>query len=95
MINPQVVYLPEANIDYSMDTSKPGKANPSKHRSTLSLQKTQVVINVYDLLPVSASAEETFGSCSAKVWLMANPFSQAACLPSFGTSGPPSVILEL
>jgi hypothetical protein len=32
---------------------KTSNAIPTTHRSTLSLQKTEVVINVYDLLPVS------------------------------------------
>lgn len=30
-----------------------GRQSSSRHRSTLSLQKTEILINVYDLLPVS------------------------------------------
>lgn len=30
-----------------------GRQSASRHRSTLSLQKTEILINVYDLLPVS------------------------------------------
>lgn len=45
-------HLASTNMSTKKSSSK--KAASASHRSTISLQKTEIHINVYDLLPVSA-----------------------------------------
>jgi hypothetical protein len=52
-VDSEFSYFTSSLIMASKKSSR--KASGPGHRSTLSLQKTQIVINVYDLLPVCHS----------------------------------------